>query len=110
MADLDRRIRLTVQAPGGTDGQGRFVEGAIITDVILWAHLEDLGSAEDATSVGRVVTSFTNYTVRWREDLARTRDGLLALYDDQGRKRYILKTREIGRRRFLEIETGYSSR
>lgn len=116
MADLDRRVRLTIRAEGAYGDDGRFVQGAIVTDETVWCRREDLGSAEDIVddAGGLVVTSFVNFTIRYRRDVASTRDGLIAMYetlpDGTERAYYIRKVRELPeRRKYLEIECGYSS-
>ena len=116
MADLDRRVRLVIRAEGTYGDDGRFVEGAIVTDESVWCRREDLGSAEDIVdnAGGTVVTSFVTFTVRYRADLASTRDGLIAMFetlpDGTERAYYIRKVRELPeRRKYLEIEAAYTS-
>lgn len=116
MADLDRRIRLEIRAEGTYDDGGMFVQGAIVTNESIWCRREDLGSAEDIVddAGGTVVTSFVTFTVRWRADLASTRDGLITIYETlpTGTERayYIRKIRELTeRRKYQEIECGFSS-
>ena len=117
MADLDRRIRLEIEAEGAVDPDtGRYVPGAVVTSEDLWCRREDMGSAEDIVddSGALVVTSFVNFTIRWRADLASVRDRLVTVYEElpDGTERdfYIRKVREVGdRRKFLEVECGHVS-
>ena len=109
MADLDRRIQLIIRDEG-TYVNGSFVQGPIVTDETIWCRRQDLGSSEDLLSdgSGTVVTAFTDWTIRYRQDVASVRDRLIRIIDELGRSHYIRKVREADeRRRFLIVEGGY---
>ena len=110
MADLDRRIRLIIRAEGTANSEGGFDPGPIVTDETIWCRRQDLGSSEDLLSdgSGTVITSFTDWTIRYRHDVASVRDGLIRIEDEFGREYYIRKVREADeRRRFLIVEGGF---
>ena len=110
MADFDRRIRLVIRAEGTRNSEGAYVEGPIVVDEDIWCRRADLGSSEDllADGSGTVVTSFVNYTIRYRMDVASIRDGLIRIVDEFDRTYYIRKVSEADeRRRYLVVEAGY---
>ena len=114
MADLNRRIRIEIEAEGAINEHGEYVPGPVVTNERLWCQRRDLGSNEDILddSGGLVITSFVTFIVRYRGDLVSTRDSLVTVYetipDGTERDYYIRRMSELEgeRRRFLELECG----
>ena len=108
MSSFDRRVRLRIRDPITTNDYGESVPGAIVVDEELWAIKRDLGSAEDIldSGAGTIVTAFDTFTIRYRSDVDTTPDTRITL-TYEGRDYYIRRVRELGRKKFLEVEAGF---
>lgn len=78
MAGLDRRIILHMEAEGHRGEQGRYVPGAV-TDVELWAQVQDGGESDILVGSALTTASRAVFTIRWRDDIARHAVNLLTL-------------------------------
>ena len=113
MPDLNRRIRITIEAEG-ENVDGTFVPGPVETDETVWCQRRDLGSSEDLSDIGFITTSFVIFIVRYWGALVSTRDSRITLYeilpDGSEREYYVRRVRELDdRRRYLEVEGGHVS-
>ena len=69
MAGLDRRIVVLLEAEGTRNEHGEYVPGPV-TQVPMWAAVSNVGSADQFTEDGTVVSIVVQFTIRWRADVA----------------------------------------
>ena len=103
MAGLDRPITLHLQAEGHRDEQGRYVPGPV-TDVRVWAQIDDGGEADTLTEGAVVVLARAVFAVRWTQAVIDTPPSRMEITDDNGRRWNVdTVTDFIARRRFVQI-------
>ena len=115
MPSFDRRIRITVTDPGDVDEFGETIPGAVTLETTVWAAKQDLGSGQEVSDLGTTIEAFDSFIIRYDTRIANAGIAFMSLYfqddpDVDVRRYYVRRVREVGRRKYLEVEAAYTSR